>query len=154
MIADGISPLNPEKAQIVASKIFLNQIKDKIAKQADFSFETTLSGKSHLKLITRLTNDNWDVVLFYLWIPSVEFSSQRVKLRVEQGGHNIPEDAIQRRYSRSLKNLIHNFLPICSAVRCLDNSGLNPTVIFEKDNNGISVLNESIYKNIMEVANG
>ena len=102
LIADGISPLNPAKAQVTASKIFLKEIRDKITKADDFSFETTLSGKAYLKLVNELKSKGWNVVLFYLWIPNIEFSAQRVQLRVEQGGHNIPIEAINRRYARSL----------------------------------------------------
>ena len=152
MIAAGISPLNPENAQIAASRIFLQELRKNIRNKVDFAFETTLSGSSYLKMIKNLKNNGWHIILFYLWIPSVEFSSARVKQRVEQGGHNIPEDAISRRYSKSIKNLINRYIELCDKVYCLDNSGVIPQLVFELDQNGLSVNNKTIYKKINEVA--
>jgi len=152
MIAAGISPLNPENAQIAASRIFLQELRKNIRNKVDFAFETTLSGSSYLKMIKNLKDNGWHIMLFYLWIPSVEFSSARVKQRVEQGGHNIPEDAISRRYSKSIKNLINRYIELCDEVYCLDNSRVIPQLVFELDQNGLRVNNKTIYKKINEVA--
>jgi predicted ABC-type ATPase len=152
MIAAGISPLNPENAQIAASRIFLKELRKNIHNKVDFAFETTLSGSSYLKMIKNLKANGWHIILFYLWIPSVEFSSARVKQRVEQGGHNIPEDAISRRYSKSIKNLMNRYVGLCDEVYCLDNSGVIPQLVFELDKNGLRVNNKTIYDKINEVA--
>ena len=152
MIAAGISPLNPENAQIAASRIFLQELRKNIRNKVDFAFETTLSGSSYLKMIKNLKDNGWHIMLFYLWIPSVEFSSARVKQRVEQGGHNIPEDAISRRYSKSIKNLINRYIELCDEVYCLDNSRVIPQLVFELDQNGLRVNNKTIYNKIKEVA--
>ncbi|MDP7639609.1 MAG: hypothetical protein QGG73_07825 [Candidatus Hydrogenedentes bacterium] len=74
MIASGLSPLNPEKAQLAAGRVFLTEIKKHISEKKDFAFETTLSGRGYVKLLKQLQADSWRIVLFYLWIPSAEFS--------------------------------------------------------------------------------
>ena len=51
MITNGLSPLNPENAQIEAGRLFLNEIRKYIAKKKDFAFETTLSGRAYLRLL-------------------------------------------------------------------------------------------------------
>jgi len=56
LIAAGLSPLAPETQLIAASRIFLNEIETRIKKHQDFAFETTLSGRSYLKLMKRLQN--------------------------------------------------------------------------------------------------
>lgn len=147
MIAAGISPLQPQKVQIQASKLFLNEIKRHIEMQETFAFETTLSGKSYVKLVNELKYDNWEVILIYLWIPSIEFSELRVKERVLQGGHNIPIDAINRRYAKSIKNLFSLFMPICDIVHCFDNSqeALKP-IFYKKET--VKIFNNNTY-NIM-----
>jgi len=61
LIAAGLSPLVPDNELIAASRIFLSEIDARIKKQEDFSFETTLSGRSYLKLIKRLKDNNWEV---------------------------------------------------------------------------------------------
>ncbi len=72
MIAAGISPLAPERELISASRIFLSEIETRIQKEDDFAFETTLAGRSYLKLIKRLRQSGWQVELIYLALPSME----------------------------------------------------------------------------------
>ena len=107
LIAAGLSPLAPENELIAASRIFLAEIKTHIRKRDDFAFETTVSGRSYLKLIKRLKADNWQVKLIYLALPGVDMSRQRVAERVAHGGHNIPVKDIIRRFPRSLNNLLN-----------------------------------------------
>lgn len=154
MIASGISPLNPSKAQVTASKVFLNELKSNMAKKVDFAFETTLSGRTYLKTVQKLKSSGWTVILYYLWIPSIEFSVERVRSRVIQGGHDIPLDAIHRRYSRSIKKLINEYMHICNNVYCYDNSSIVPCEVFEKDENGIIIYNQDIFNQILEISNG
>lgn len=62
LIAAGLSPLVPERELIAASRIFLNEIEENISRRENFAFETTLSGRSYLRLINRLQRDDWQVV--------------------------------------------------------------------------------------------
>ena len=96
-IARGLSPLNSEHALLPAGKLFLRMINQKIAIRENFSFETTLSGRSYLPKIRQWRADGWKIVLFYLYIPDIQFSALRVRQRVEQGGHNIMMEDIVRR---------------------------------------------------------
>ena len=45
LIASGVSPLSPELKLNFASRIFLQQIKEKACQRQSFAFETTLSKK-------------------------------------------------------------------------------------------------------------
>ncbi|WP_200875050.1 zeta toxin family protein [Methylomarinum vadi] len=99
----------PERELIAASRIFLHEIETCIKKSQDFAFETTLSGRTVLKLIKCLLDAGWQVELIYLALPSVEMSKARVAERVRHGGHNIPLKDIERRFARSLNNLLTEF---------------------------------------------
>ena len=146
MIAAGLSPLNPELSQIKASRIFLNEIKISAKSTEDFAFETTLSGKTYVRFINNMKENHWNIHLIYLWIPNVEFSELRVKERVLQGGHNIPVDAIQRRYKKTISNLFNLYMPICDTTLCFDHSFEQPYIIFENNNNLLKIYNKRIYK--------
>lgn len=78
-------------------------------KSKDFAFETTLAGRSYLKLIKRLRKSGWQVELIFLGLPSLEMSKAHVAERVKHGGHHIPTKDIKRRFSRSLNNLFSDF---------------------------------------------
>jgi len=150
LIASGLSPLAPEKHLLSASKLFLKEIKHSISKRENFSFETTLSGKSYLKLIKNLKHNNWKVKLLYLYLPSVELSIKRVAERVKHGGHYIPKETIIRRYPRSLDNLVNHYAKLCDTTICIDNSNQSQEVIFSQVFEDRIILNEQIYNNILK----
>lgn len=151
MIAQGLSPLNPAAAQIAAGKLFLEQLNRHLHNRENFCFETTLSGVAYLPRIQQWKRDGWRVILHYLWIPDAEFSSMRVQERVAQGGHDIPPEAILRRYSKSLRNLFR-YLPACDEVMCYDNSDLNHPLVFSIAEGVLAITNETLYEYIQQQA--
>jgi predicted ABC-type ATPase len=104
-IARTIDPEFPEQAAIAAGKETLDRIKKYINQSIDFGFETTLSGRSYLKLIKSLKQELWTVNITYIGIDNPQTNIGRVRQRVDRGGHNVPIDDILRRYERSLHNL-------------------------------------------------
>lgn len=104
-IARGLSPFNPEAVAFEAGRIMRARIHQLIKLNRDFSFETTLSAKNYLALIKELKEKGYFVTLLFLWLRNVEIAKRRVAKRVEEGGHNIPGEVIERRFWRGLKNL-------------------------------------------------
>jgi len=47
----------------------------------------------------------YELQLFYVGINSPEIAKERIKNRVEKGGHDIKNDIVEKRYYESLKNL-------------------------------------------------
>jgi predicted ABC-type ATPase len=47
----------------------------------------------------------------FFWLDSPQTAKERVKHRVQNGGHNIPSDVIERRYTRGIKNLMRLYIP-------------------------------------------
>ena len=106
-IARGISPLNPEKASIEAGRFMLTKIEKLIANKKDFAFETTLATKSYVNTVQRAKQKGYQIVLVYFWLDSVSLAIERIRIRVHDGGHNIPEPVIIRRYFSGLSNLFN-----------------------------------------------
>lgn len=75
------------------------------------------------------------ITLLFFWLKNVELAKERVKMRVKEGGHNIPEDVIERRYLKGIINLFDIYLPIVEQVLIFDNSEGNHQLIAEKSNN-------------------
>ncbi len=153
LIADRLSPLDPSRVQLAAGRILLREIQTHVKRGEDFAFETTLSGRAYAKLLKELRSGGWEIVLFYLWIPSAEFSRLRVQQRVEAGGHDIPAEAIARRYRRTLSNLVNVFVPLCDEVMCYDNSSLEPVLTFEQRGLKRIIVDEQRYDVIMRCIN-
>jgi predicted ABC-type ATPase len=149
-IARGLSPLNEEAAQAQAARIYLDRVRALLRCRKTFAFETTLSGLGYAILLREMRKDGYRIELNYLWIPSARFSAQRVASRVANGGHDIPADAIARRYGKSLRNLIRLYLPLADYAAVWDNSGTVPRRVCEQDKRGLVVLDREIWNRIME----
>lgn len=96
LIAKGLSPFAPEKAAIQAGKLMLREIDRRVAARESFAFETTLSGLNYARHIPRWRKAGYHVKLIFLGLPTAEIAIARVRARVIQGGHDIPEAVIRR----------------------------------------------------------
>jgi predicted ABC-type ATPase len=104
LIAGGLSPFAPERAAILGGRLMLEQIHSLAERGLDFGFETTLSGKTYVKLLRDMKKRGYLIHILFLWITNVELALERIELRVRNGGHHIPETIVRRRFSRSLSN--------------------------------------------------
>lgn len=152
LIAAGLSPLAPDAQLLAASRLFLAQIEASIAERRDFAFETTLAGRAHLQLIRRLRSNGWRVELFYLALPTVDMSRQRVAERVAHGGHAVPDADIQRRFPRSLRNLLEAYGPATDATFCFLNSGAAPEPVFIQQGPERTIQNPAVYDQLVREA--
>ncbi|MBF0289866.1 MAG: zeta toxin family protein [SAR324 cluster bacterium] len=129
LIAQGLSPFQPEKMSIESGKLMLQRIDESVNKNESFAFETTLSGKGYIKKIKNWKSQGYEVIIYYLKLPSVEFAIERVRLRVSQGGHNVPEHDIRRRFGRSWNNFNKTYKKVADSWSVFDTSGAQPIVI-------------------------
>lgn len=150
LIAAGLSPLAPEKETLNASKLFLAEIQNRISKKQSFAFETTLSGRTYLKLIKQLQQDGWRIELIYLALPNSEVSRLRVAERVSHGGHNIPLKDIKRRFPRSLSNLFNEYSSLVDSCQCYFNADEEPVLIFEQQGTTRQVYQTQLYHLLLE----
>jgi predicted ABC-type ATPase len=86
LIAAGLSPFAPETQNDRAGRLLLERFRELVSQKADFGFETTLSGRTYVKLLGNMKAHGYRVVLFFLWLPSAEMAIARVESRVKQGG--------------------------------------------------------------------
>ncbi len=139
LIAAGLSPFAPETQNVRAGKILLERIDELADDKQDFGFETTLSGRSYARMFRRMKENDYRIVLFFLWLPSADMAVARVANRVRQGGHNIPETDIRRRYESGLRNLFHLYRPLLDAWWLYDASGLHPAVIASEEDGVMTI---------------
>ena len=103
-IARGLSPFQPDRVSLQAGRLMLTRIKTLLAAQEDFALETTLATKSYVSLVKEAQQNGYRVHLLFFWLNSVALAIERVALRVQEGGHHIPEAVIRRRYEGGLRN--------------------------------------------------
>ena len=100
-----------------------------LARKESFAFETTLSGLSYARQIPMWRADAYFVELVFLSLPSPEFAIERVAMRVRQGGHNIPEAVIRRRFETGLRNFTEVYRGLVDEWRLYDHSAAEPTFL-------------------------
>ncbi len=127
--------------QIRASKLAIIMRNNYIRKNQSFNQETTLCGKSILRLFNELKAKNYHIDLYYVGLDSIEIAKERVKIRVAKGGHNIEPHIIEHRYYQSLENL-SKILHLCDNVIVFDNS-IDYKRIIEIKNNKQTILQEN-----------
>ena len=134
LIAAGVSPLKPDAAAFRAGRLMLEEI-DRHARQGrSFAFETTLAGLGYVRRIRRWRRSGYVVKLIYLPLATPEEALRRVKQRVRQGGHRIPEDVVRRRFDRSEANFLHVYRDLVDSWQVLDRRGRD-LVLEEGENN-------------------
>ncbi len=117
----------------------------------DFGFETTLSGKTYVKLLKDLKKGKgYHIHLFFLWISSVKLALERIELRVQRGGHSIPEAVVRRRFGKGLYNFLHFYQPIIDSWVMFDNSGDTPKMIAYEESGKLKILDPMVYNMLLE----
>ena len=96
----------------------------------DFTFETVLSTDRNLELLRRAKEAGYEIQAVFVLTCSSDINVRRVQERVRNGGHNVPEEKIRSRYTRSLQNLA-KLVRISDRTRVIDNSGTEPSLICE-----------------------
>ena len=141
--------------QIKAGKMAI-QLRNKcFLEEKSFNEETTLTGKTILKIIDKAKDLGYKIHLYYIGIDNPEIAKERVKNRIARGGHGISPDVIKKRYYESLKNL-EKIIHQCDFIEIFDNSKKFIRIFYYEDNqvfeNDIAKVNW-IKNNLKELLN-
>lgn len=129
LIAGGLSPLRPELAARQAGRLVLTELSRLVKARENFAFESTLSGRTYLQLLTRWKTAGYRIEIVFLSLQSVQLALQRVATRVRQGGHDVPRADVLRRFERSLDNFHRLYRPLAHTWSLYDNSGNAPRLL-------------------------
>jgi len=150
LIAYGLSPLNVESVALQAGRMMLARIKDLLADDKDFAFETTLATRSYVNLIAAARTKGYEITLLYFWLHSPEQARQRVAERVKKGGHDIPDEVVERRYYRGISNFFKRYSPMCDNWALFDNTVGEPQMVAEGGLNYETSITSSVLWNFIQ----
>jgi predicted ABC-type ATPase len=151
--AKGLSPFDPSKASIQASRYMLLKIRYLLKKGKDFAIETTLATRTLLKIAKTAQAAGYSVTLLYFWLNSPDLAVERVRARVAAGGHSIPEETIRRRYHTGIYYFFNLYAPICQRWILADNSQIPFRVIAEgAQDEVINIRDEETFARIKAIA--
>jgi predicted ABC-type ATPase len=129
LIAAGLAPFAPATAALHAGRLMLLELARHFERRQNFAFETTLAGRGYLSHIRSWQTAGYRVKLIFLKLNSPEEAIARVAQRVLQGGHDIPEDTIRRRFEIGRRNFENLYAPLVDAWALYDNAGSKPVLV-------------------------
>lgn len=152
-IAQGLSHFMPESVAFAAGRVMLGRLKDLARDHADFAFETTLASRSFAPWLEQLRKSSYRIHLAFLSLPSPELAVARVAVRVQQGGHDVPEQVIRRRFKAGLSNFFTLYQPLVDSWQVFDNSdSKGPNFIASgRDTEQLEILNQRAWHHLLEI---
>jgi len=139
IVARRLDPSNPERVSFAAGKLVLRELAKAIQFQEDFVYETTLSSHQSIELIRRALDAGYEVGLVFVALRDADLNVARVAQRVSEGGHNIPEPIIRRRYDSSMTRL-GDAIRLVHGTMIYDNSSISgPELLLQIANDIIEV---------------
>lgn len=145
-IAKGISPFNPESVAITSGRIMLERIHLLLDEGVDFGFETTLSSIGLVKIIMRAKQSNYRICIVFFWLNTVQLALDRVAERVSEGGHNIANETIIRRYTRGIRNFKNTYQELANAWMIINNSNTQFEIISKFNDGQLTIYNHHLFQ--------
>ena len=150
--AKSLSPFNPDQAYVTASRYMLTKTKYLFRQRADFCIETTLATRSLKKMVKAAQEQGYFVTVLYFWLRSPDMAVERVKARVEAGGHFIEENVVRRRYIVGLNYFFRDYVPECDRWILADNSEPPFTIVGEGSRHRTVIRDLALYNQIRSAA--
>ena len=145
-IARDLCPEDVERVKNQAGRLAVERIHAFLAGDKSFCVETTLATKTYQGYIREAHRNGFKVALFYYWLDSPELAVARVGLRVEEGGHPVPEETVRERYLKSVRYLSALYLPKVDYWKIVNNGGVNQ---IEIATSLTQVSNRDLYETLM-----
>jgi len=130
-IARGLSPFAPEAAGIRAGRVLLGEVNESIRLRNTFGWESTLAGQAQETSLKKAHRAGFEIEIHYLFVPSVDTCLQRIRRRVREGGHDVPVRDVERRFRRSLLNLVNRYLPLADRWTVWDAGTSTPSPVLQ-----------------------
>ena len=124
---------SPDAVMFEAGRNIKNRIEEKLENRETFIYETTSAGRTHFKVIEKARSLGYKIASVFVGLSSAKLSLLRVKERVNNGGHDVSPEVIERRFPNVMKNF-PEMLRLSDIAVAYDNSGKNPyQLIFMMD---------------------
>ena len=134
--------------EISAGKVLLQRLHYEIGRGADVAFETTMAGRSWTHFISLAKDKGYEVVICFVVVQNVELALRRIAKRVSEGGHNVPEEVVRRRFKRSTELFWSHYRWLCDKWYVFDNSRDEARLIASKKNGEPELLDRALCEGI------
>jgi len=155
-IAKEIAPNAINKVPISAGKIYFKKLDEYFNSGISFAAESTLSGRNVIKIIERAKQKNYKIILIYIFLQSCTNCIERIKTRVKNGGHNVPDEDVIRRYYKSIIKFWSEYKNRADEWTLFYNGfDYTPVIVSFGEKDNFSIINKELYykfENILKIA--
>lgn len=144
-LAARISPDRPEAARIEAGREFLRQLRARIEAGESFAIETTLSGRSLYNTLQQARDAGYTISIVFVFLDSPEACLDRVRERVQKGGHAVPEEDVRRRFLRSKINFWRTYRALANLWFLFYNSDFMFEQVALGDSTGYAITADKLF---------
>lgn len=149
-IAVRLSPEDPQEARVRAGRVFAQELSRALDAGASLVVESTLSGGSFTRYLSRARKNGYAVKLVFVFLSSPELCLERIAARVARGEHNVPEADVRRRYGRSLRRFWRDYRGLADDWLLLDNSGGAIVQVASGSGGGTTIHDEEVWARVRE----
>lgn len=111
-----------ESIDYALNQYFFDCIQDALNKRVDFVLETNFRDSSLMDTVARFKEDGYAANMIYMVLSGLSQSSDRVAVRVRNGGHFVDSESIRTNYIEGLKN-VNYFANRFDNLEIIDTSG-------------------------------
>jgi predicted ABC-type ATPase len=152
LIARGLSPYASDSVTFEAGKILLRRVRELIAHRTGFSWETTMSGRTAVSWLRQAREAGYVLKAYFLWVRDPETTIRRIRQRVAEGGHSIPEDVSRRRFYKTIQNFFAIYRPLMSSWKLLQNELPGPRLLAVEKQGRLAVRDPLLFAQIRREA--
>lgn len=138
-------------SKISAGKVFFKRLNDAIDAGKSLLIESTLSGRYLIRFINLLREKNYEITIIFLFAETPEILIERIKVRVEKGGHFVPDKDVRRRFKRGKSNFWNVYKDLADSWSLVYNSEgrFYEVVIGERDET--TVFDENLFGTFLNI---
>jgi predicted ABC-type ATPase len=151
-IADEIKGKKDGNIDVLAGKEFFRRLDTYFVKNQSVIIESTLSGLGLAKQIMKFKDKGYLVHIVFVFLDDVELCKKRIQFRVKKGGHNVPADEIERRFTRSLRNFQQVYLPLSDTWQLFYNGLRRPIEVAVGEKGKTMIIDEEFYRIFQEIS--
>ncbi len=145
-IAKELNPKDISKVKISAGKETKRRIENCFKKKLSFVAETTLSGNNYIKTFEEAKELGYRIILLYTFVDNTKTCIERIKVRVKNGGHPVPDEDVIRRYKRSISNFWNKYKSLADEWLLYYNGNENYVFVAQQSKGkDIEIINENLY---------
>ena len=145
-IAFQLAPSNPATVRVAAGREFSRRLSVALKTQQSLVIESTLSGGSLARTIAKAREDGYLITIVFVFLDSEALCLHRITGRVQQGGHDVPEADVRRRFGRVFPVFWNNYRPLANRCVLVYNGGESFLIIAEEEDNEWQILDGQMWE--------